>query len=437
MGDFITTGAVILLLIMIGAVFVMTEIAVIASRKARLEKLKQDGVSGAQKALDLVHKPESFLATVQVVITLVSILIGLYSGATVAEPLTEYVNNIEYLSEEWRSYIAAACYGIMAILITYFTVLGEIIPKRIALIYPEKISVAMARLMIAMSMFLYPLIWCLDKSTRFFIWLFGIKKPESALSTEELKFLIKQAGTEGLLEKTGTDMLRRLVNLGNTQVGAIMTPRSSMIYLDLQEPRQAWFNKMQQNPFNNFPLVDGALNNLVGIVSVKELFNAHLKDENFDIRAQAQPVFYVPEVAKVTKLMEMFREKKLRIAIVLDEYGDVEGLVTLNDIVKTFMGEMAIFIEGRGPDITHKQDGSILMRGSVLIEEVMDLLNISALPGQEDEDYRTLASFMLSQFDHMPQVGDGFAVGEWLFKVVKMDNFRIERVRVKKIQKEK
>jgi putative hemolysin len=436
MADFLFSGLLILGIILINAVFVMAEIALVAAKKTRLEKKKHSGSTGATYALDLINKPESFLATVQVAITLLSILIGVYSGAAFSEPVADYINSLPYINPEWYIYTSTISYTIVTLLVTYVTVLGEIIPKRIALIYPETVAINTSLLMKAISKIFYPFVWCLGKSTRFFMNLLRIKKVNDSISAEELKSFIRQAGNEGIIERSGTEMLRRLVNLGNTQIGAIMTPRSSMVCLDLQESQDEWFIKMQKYPFNNFPLIDGTLDNLIGIVSVKTLFKSHFQDPNFDIKSAAQKPFFMPEVAKATKLMEMFQTKKLRIAIVLDEYGGIEGLVTLNDIVKTFIGEMAIFAEGIEPAVIHKRDGSIVMRGNVLIEEVMDILNIDSLPGQEEGEYRTLASFVLNQFDKMPKKGDSFSVAGWLFKVTKMENFRIAKVLIKKIKKD-
>jgi len=333
-------------------------------------------------------------------------------------------------------YTSAISYTAVTLIVTYVTVLGEIIPKRIALIHPEAVAIKTSLVMTIISKIFSPFVWCLGKSTHFFMKLLRIKKVNDSISAEELKSFIRQAGNEGIIERSGTEMLRRLVNLGNTQIGAIMTPRSSMVCLDLQEPQNAWLEKIQNHPFNNFPLIDGTLDNLIGIVSVKTLFKSRFQEADFDIKLAAQKPFFMPEVAKATKLMEMFQSKKLRIAIVLDEYGGIEGLVTLNDIVKTFIGEMAIFAEGIEPAVIHKRDGSIIMRGNVLIEEVMDVLNIDSLPGQAEGEYRTLASFVLNQFDNMPQKGDSFSVAGWVFKITQMENFRITKVLVKKIKKD-
>lgn len=411
--------------------FVIAEIAVITSRKTKLQDMAQKGSIGAKQAMKFCLYPETFLSTAQVGITLMSILIGFYGGSCITADVELLLSSINIFA----SYSSAISYFLVLVIVTYCTVLGEIIPKRIAMLYPEKVASTVAIGMLFFAKLAYPLVWILTISTQTALKIMQINKnPDSKISMDELRFIINQAQTSGMLAETEHDILKRIIHLSNTQVGAVMTPRNKLVYLNLKDKEASNIQKLKKYPFNYFPVTDGDLNNLIGIVAVKTLLSSVVTNYKIKSLAYNFPIIYIPEMAKVSKLIDILREKKARIAIVLDEYGEVEGIVTLNDVLKILVGDLAIGMSDKQPDIIKNKDGSYTVSGNVLIEEVMYLLELSSLPGDEDEDYRTLASFILKQVGHLPKPGDEFITMGWKFKVTKMDKMRIESVSIRKCQ---
>ncbi|CAL7960858.1 putative hemolysin [Alphaproteobacteria bacterium] len=417
-----------LILILFNAFFVLSEIAILTSAKAKLHKMAQKGDLGAKKAIKLSHEPDVFLSTVQIGITLISALLGLYSGKSMGEYIGKLIRHIPHIGP----YSEIVGLAIALVIVTYFTVLSEIVPKRIAMLHPEKTASLISYVMPIFIKLAYPFIYVLTLSTKYCLKLLRVKENNKHLSLEEIKFMINQTEHSGTLEKIERDMIKRLVNLSNMEVGAIMTPRNKITALDINDDDRININKLKQYHFNYFPVINGDLNQLIGIIAVKKLINANINNEMLIETAKTFPLTYVPEMAKVTKLIELFRNKQLKVAVVLDEYGEIEGIVTLNDILKTFLGDLVILVEGKKPGIIKKKDDSYIVDGNILIEEVMELLQISSLPNDEDEDYRTLAGFILRQLNTLPKIGDAFPASGWVFKVIKMDHFRIDSVLISK-----
>ena len=421
----------IIFIIAINSLFVISEISILTSAKAKLHKMASNGAKGAKgakKALQLMHEPEVFLSTVQVGITLMSALLGLYGASSLGIYIAKQLEAVPLLYE-YRYFVGSA---ISLLIITYFTVLSEIVPKRIAMMYPEKIAVCMAYFMYACIRILYPFIAILTLSTKYCLKLLRIKEVSNHISIEEIKFTINQTEHSGIFEKTERDMIKRLINITNMQVGAIMTPRNKIVYLNIQDPVEINTNKCRMHPFNHFPVVNGDQSNVIGVAAIKTLFNKPIANEAIKEAAISGKVCYIPEMSRVTKLIDLFSQKHAKSALVLDEYGEIEGLVTISDIMKTFLGDLVGLIDGKKPGIMMRKDGSYAMDGSTLIEEVMDTIHVTCLPDDEIEEYRTLASFILKQLGNLPKVGDSFNASGWVFKVLKMDRFRIERVLVVK-----
>lgn len=419
----------IVVIIAINSLFVISEISILTSAKAKLHKMLGNGIRGAKKVLQFTHEPEMFLSTVQVGITLMSALLGLYGGSSLGAYISRHLEKFPLLAE-YRHFIGPV---LSILVITYFTVLSEIVPKRIAMMYPEKIAVCMAYFMYLCTKVLYPFVVILTFSTRWCLKFFRIKEGLNHVSIEEIKFTINQTEQSGLLEKTERDMIKRLINISNMQVGAIMTPRNKIIYLNLQDPVEVNANKCRMHPFNHFPVIDGEQGNIIGVVAIKALFNIVIKNETIRELAISSTVCYIPEMSKVTKLIDLFSKKQVKFALVIDEYGEIEGLVTISDIMKTFLGDLVGIIDGKKPGITTRKDGSYVMDGNTLIEEVMDTIHVTCLPDDEVEEYRTLASFILKQLGTLPKVGDSFIASGWIFRVLKMDRFRIDKVLVIKV----
>lgn len=420
---------IILFIVLINAAFVVAEIALLTSRKSRLQTLAKKGVFGANKAISLKEKPEFFLSTVQVGITLMSILIGFYGGKELVGHIAGYISTIRLVGK----YSIEIANTLIIIVITFITVLGEIIPKRIAMLYPEKSAILVAWVMTLFMKMFYPFVLALSISTRWVLRILAIKEVDNHISAEELKHIITQAENEGTVEKAERDMITRLIHLSDMKVGAIMTPRRQIIAIDIEIGNQENITKLLDNQFSYFPVISGSFDNVIGMVSVKSILKDKVKIGNTYIRDHLQPVLYVPDSARLSQLLELFKAEKSKIALVTDEYGDIEGIVTLNDILKTFIGDIATQVDGAKPSITNRKDGSWIVSGNLLVEELKALLSIDLLPGEDDDEYRTLASFILAQFDQYPKVGDTCKAEGYVFKIIKMDAFRIDRVLIKKL----
>ena len=425
---FLFDSFILITLIFFNSFFVSAEISIIASRESKLNAASNKS-KGAKKALLLISRPEDFLSSVQIGITLINVVIGSYGGASISSEISELLKEVPYISQ-YREQIS---YIIVILVITYFTVLGEVIPKRIAMMYPEKIASFTSYAMVLFTKIMYPVVKSLGFLTRIVINSLKLKEKKNKISIEELRLMLNQAEFSGMLATTEHDILRRIIHLSSAQIGAVMTPRNKMIWIDIQDKDKDNISKIKKHPFNHFPVVDGGLNNVIGVIEVKSLLLGESSNKKITSTAKKFHIIYIPETARVSVLIDLFREKKVRIALVVDEYGEIEGLITLNDILKILIGDLAIGMEEKIPDIITNKDGSYMVSATTLIDEVMSLLDLSSLPGDEEEDYRTLAGFILSQTKNFPKAGDEIQSMGWSFKIIKMDKRRIERVLIKKI----
>jgi putative hemolysin len=425
---------IILFIIIINSLFVLSEMSLLTSNKAKLHKMSSRS-KGAKKAVQILKQPEIFLSTTQIGITLMSALLGLYGGTSISELLAHQIEILPHLGHYLKDYsmIIASCFSLATI--TYFAVLSEILPKRIAMLQPEKIASLTAYATAFIIKITYPLSFILTASTKYLLKYFKIEDNSNNVSIEEIKFVLSQAVNVGTLHKTEHDLLKRLINLMNMQVGAIMTHRNKIVYLDLKDSDQNNKDKLKKYNFNYFPVLNGSLDKIIGIVSVKSLFS-HQTVNNISLAeaAKASPLVFVPEMARITKLIDLFSSQQVKTALVVDEYGDLEGIVTLNDIMRHFLGDLALLMEGKKSTLVEKDDGSFLVDGSTSIEELLELLHLHSLPGDEEEDYRTLGGFLLKQLGTLPKVGDLVKTDKYLFKVTKMDKKRVDRVLVMQVQ---
>jgi putative hemolysin len=426
---FLTDLLMIFIIIVINSLFVLSEISILTSGKAKLHKMSAKGNRGAKQAIKLIQQPEVFLSTMQIGITLMSALLGLYGGTSISEHLAKKLEYMPYVGIYIADYSMLIASFISLSIITYFAVLSEIVPKRIAMLQPEKIASVTSHYIAIIIKMAYPLSVVLTISTKFLLNLFRIKDNTNNVSIEEIKFILNQAVNVGTLHKTEHDLLRRLINLINMQVGAIMTPRNKIISLDISDNEKSNIAKLKKYNFNFFPVINGSMDQLIGVVSIKALFNySQVTNAVLYERAKASNVVYIPEMARITKLIDLFSVKHVKTAFVLDEYGDIEGVVTLNDVMRTFLGDLAILMDGKKPGIVNCHDGSFVVDGNISIEELFELLQISSLPGDDEENYRTLASFMLRQLGTLPKINDIITAEGCAFKILKMDKKRIDRV---------
>jgi putative hemolysin len=421
---------IILFIIFINSLFVISEISILTSSKAKLHKMTIKKHRGAKQAMRIIQQPEVFLSTMQVCITLMSALLGLFGGTKVSQYLAIQLCHIPVIGEKITDYSLVIASFISLSVITYITVLSEIFPKRLAMIQPEKIACIMSYGINIMIKLIYPLSFILTISTQYLMKFFKIKDQTNNVSVDEIKFVLHQAASVGTIHKTQHDLMRRLMNLMSMQVRTIMTPRNKIISLDINDKEKNNIDKLKKYSFNFFPVINGELNQIIGIVSIKSLFGQDVNNATLYDFAKSSNVVFVPEMAAITKLIDLFSTKQVKTALVVDEYGDIEGIITLNDIMRAFLGDIAILIDGKKPTVIEKSDGSFLLDGNISTEELFELLNITSLPGDEEEDYHTLASFMLVQLGTLPKIGDIVDTDNLIFRVVKMDRKRIDKVLV-------
>jgi len=420
---------VIALLIVLNGFFAMSELAVMSSRRARLGHMASEGNRGARFALRLLDDPTRFLSTVQVGITLVGVFAGAYSGATLAGPLARA------LPDEIAPYSYPVAIAIVVVGITYLSlVIGELVPKRIAFNNPERVAAAVAPFMARLSVAGAPVIWLLRISTETLTRLLRIPdKPESSVTEEEIKLLIAEGARTGVFHAVERDMIDGVLRLADRSVRSVMTPRTELVWIDLDDPPETIRQEIADSGHSRYPAGRKGLDELEGIVHTKHLLDQVARTGRFDLATSLRPPLIVHEGTPVLRLLEMFRENPVHMAVVVDEYGVLEGIVTPTDILTAIAGEMPEDATDLEEDTAvRREDGSWLMDGMIGIHEAERLLVRKDM--RDDEDFETLAGFVLAKLGRIPQTGDSFEWNRLKFEIVDMDGRRIDRVLVTQLE---
>lgn len=416
----------ILILIVANGVFSGSEIALVSARKVRLEQQAREGNRAARLALKLAQAPNDFLSTVQIGITLIGILSGALGGATVARQLEVVLNEVEFVAP----YSEVASFAIVVGLITYLSlVVGELVPKRLALSYPEQIACSVARPMQRLSRLAAPLVALLSISTDTVVRLMGIRATEEATITEEeLRVLIEQGTEAGTFEAVEQEMFGRVLRLGDRPIRALMTPRTDIDWIDLESPLAENRALIFESSHSRFPVCRGTIDECLGVVRLRSLLGTYLNspEENPDLMPLLQAPLYVADSTRALKVLEMFKESGTHIALVLDEYGGVEGLVTLNDLVEAIVGDLPALEDEEEPMVVQREDGSWLLDGLLPVDELKLLLGREDLP--EEDGYHTLAGFIINHLGRIPTAGDSFVWQSLRFEIMDMDGRRIDKV---------
>lgn len=428
MGSFGRELFLILLLILANGVFSGSEIALVSSRKVRLEQRLRQGQRGARQALRLANNPNEFLSTVQIGITLIGILTGALGGATLAQQLELVLNAIPSL----QPYSQALSLALVVSLITYLSlVLGELGPKRIALNAPEPIACAVAEPMSRLSRVVSPLVHLLSLSTEGLIRMMGIRTgTEPAVTEEEIRVLLEQGTQAGMFEASEQDMVARIFRLGDRPIKAFMTPRTEIEWLDVEAAPEENRQIILASSHSRFPVCQDSIDNCLGFVRLRSLLDLYLAGHGVDLRPLLQSPLYVAEGTRALKVLEMFKETGTHLALVIDEYGGLEGLVTLNDLVEAIVGDLPVVDEQEEPLIVQREDGSWLIDGSLSTDELKDLVGQDALPEEETGSYHTLAGFVITRLGRIPTAGDAFEWRGWRFEVMDMDGNRVDKLLV-------
>ncbi len=416
-----TELAIIFLLTVINGVLAMSEAAVIAARKPRLQQQIDKGSAGARIAMALKDEPSRFLSTVQIGITLVGMLLGAFGGATVASDIARSLRQNETLAP----YADALGLLIIVVATTYIQlIIGELVPKRLALHRPETIASQMARPLRLISVITAPVVKLLSISTDAVLWLLGTKESGEAPITEEEITAMLTVGVEaGVFEEAEQEMVESVFKLGARRVTSIMTPRTEIVWLNLEDDPEENQRKLVESHYSRFPVCDGDLDHVIGLVRAKDLLPRVLAGEPLDLRAAMVPPIFVPESMTVARSLEIFRESGKHIVFVINEYGGLQGLVTTQDILEEIVGDI------EQPQAVMREDGSYLIDGLMAIDDFKELVDIEHMPGEGDH-FETIAGFVMMQQGRIPQTGDHFTWENLRFEVVDMDGNRIDKLLV-------
>jgi putative hemolysin len=421
-------GLVVVLLIFINGIFAMSEIAVVSARKTRLRQWAEEGNAKARAALELANNPNQFLATIQIGITLIGILAGAFGGATIARELAVILSDITWLAP----YGEPLSLALVVFAITYLSlIVGELVPKRLALNNPERLAMAIAAPMQVLSRVAYPAVHLLGLSTEFVLRALGMKpSTEPPVTEEEIRALIEQGTQAGMFEEAEQEMVERVFRLGDRRVSAVMTPRTEIVWLDREASAQEIRRTITESAHSRFLVADGSLDNVLGVVHAKDLLAHMLGEQVVNLEATLQQPLYVPESMRALKVLELFKQSGTHIALVIDEYGGIQGLVTPSDILEAIVGDLPEAGEQVEPLAVQRADGSWLLDGMLPVDEFKDLFDLGELPGEDQGIYQTLAGFVIMQLGRIPAAADYFVWEGLKIEVVDMDGNRVDKVLV-------
>jgi putative hemolysin len=414
----------ILALVALNGVLAMSELAIVSSRDARLRAMARGGSSGAQSALDLAAEPGRFLSTVQTGITLISIINGAFSGASLGAPIAERLE----LAGLARDTAHTVGFGLVIVLITFVSlVVGEIVPKQVALRSPEPIAALVARPMIWLSKITAPFVWLLDRSSLGIFRLLGLdRESKNQVTAEELHLVVAEAQTAGVLEENERAIISHIVRLADRPVREVMTPRTEVDWIDISAQPEEIRAALLATPHSRIPVADGSVENIVGVIQLRDVVSALLEKRPLDVKKLCRKAPVIPDLMDAMDALAVLRNADVPLALVSDEYGHLDGIVTPGSILAALAGTFAHDIEiGDEPPLVERADGSWLVSGAASANSLSDRLGIR-LPN--DRDYSTVAGFALSVLKHLPDTGESFRYDGWLFEVADMDGRKIDKL---------
>ncbi len=419
---------IIIILLFFNGLLAMSEIAFVSAKRFKLEDKAKKGNASAKKALYLLNEPEKFLSAVQIGITSIGILAGAFGGYAMAEDLTPYLEKIDYL----KPYSVEISFALIVTIITYLSlVIGELVPKRIALNNPEKITLLSAPLMYFITKAFAPIVGFLSISTKFILFFIRVKKNEEPPVTEdELKSLLELGTFHGTFEKEESEMIKKVFSFNDKKVNSILIPRKNIEWIDSSMTNQEIFQFISSHHYSRYFVCEKNIDNLLGLAESKEFLIKYYNDPSFDIRTILNEVLVIPESIYSFDLLEKFRSHKSTIALIVDEYGGTQGLITLHDLIEDIFGDLPEKFEESEQIIFERKDGTYLVDGSTEINKVADFFSIEF----KTKDYSTFSGFIMHQLDSIPKEGDIINYGSYQFEVIDMDGKRIDKIIVKKIR---
>jgi magnesium and cobalt exporter, CNNM family len=419
-------------LILVNGLFAMAELSLFSSRATRLRQLAQEGSRGARAALRLLDDPTRFLSTVQFFITLIGVLAGVYSGARFAAPLADWLSRFDFLLPV-APYLDTTAYGLVVVGVTFLSlVIGELVPKRWALTNPELIASRLAPLMEALALFGKPFVWVLQGSTELVTRILGIRTTTNrAVSEEEIRSMIAEGARTGIFHVAEHHMIEGVLRLTDRTVRSIMIPRGDVVWLDAADGRETVWNAVRTSGHSRYPVCRGQLDELVGVVLTGDLAEWLGNPESGELAARVHAPLIVHESTRILRLLDLFRESKMHFAVIVDEHGSIEGVVTPSDILTAIAGELPESAKEEPAEAVARDDSSWLVDGSMSIDDVERLLGGGNM--RSGDDYTTLAGFVLAQLGHLPTTGEGFRWRGFRFEIVDMDGRRIDKLLVHRL----
>src|SRR2546423_2052846 len=414
---------ILLGLIILNGLFVMSEIALVSARKPRLELMAEKGDKKADSALRLANNPEIFLSAAQIGITLIAILTGVYSGEKFGVYVKPYIEKIEYL----RPYAGTISTTIVVIFVTFLSIVfGELIPKRIGLLFAEKIAKRVAGPMRSFARFTYPIVWLLNKTSNLVFMLFKINRTKEEIVTEEeIKAIIVEGTESGSIEEEEKEIIERIFHLGDRNITSLMTHRSDIIWFDLNDNEEKIKEKIVAQPHSIYPICDSEIDNIKGVVSIKDLYIA---DDITLFKDLMKPALFVPENNTAYQVMEKFKESKIHSCFIVDEYGSLQGMITLNDILEAIVGEIAEANDEEGYEIVKRDDGSYIVDAQIPFYDFLSYFDKTDWLNEEEQKFDTLAGCILQELERIPHTGDKLDWRGFTFEVIDMDGHRIDKV---------
>ena len=408
----------------------MSEVALLTSKRAKLSAMASRGKKSAETALRISEDPTQFLSTIQIGITSIGLLSGIVGESIFAQPLSVWLQGLTV--PEPIADVTATVF--VVVIVTYVAItVGELVPKRIGQNKPEQIAAVMARPMLLLSKATRPFVWILSVTTNALLRLFGVGKHEQSVVTEdEIEAILDEGSVAGLIEDQERELVKNVFRLDDRKLGSLMVPRSEIIYVDINAPEAESFEKISQSVRSRIPVCDGDLDSIIGVLSAKTALSSVARGEKLSLQENLEPPLYVPETLTGMDLLDQFKQSKTHIAFVVDEYGSLEGLVTIQDIFDTLIGEIVTDGEEDTAPV-QRDDGSWLFEGDTSIHEFKDCLLIDEVPEQDRGRYHTVSGLILLLLGKMPVAGDSVVLGDWRLEVVDMDGRRIDKILASRI----
>ncbi|WP_319580674.1 hemolysin family protein [uncultured Methanospirillum sp.] len=420
---------IIIILIVLNGLFSMAEFALVSARKIRLQQMAERGEKGADTALSLSEDPNTFLSTIQVGITLVGILTGAFGGAAIANEIEGSFTVVPALDP----YAGIISLFVVVLIITYFTlVFGELVPKRVGLLYPEQISAVVAGPIIIVSKIFSPINKLASLLTDAVLWVFNSHAPQDQVVTEEdITSLLEEGTQAGVFDEAEQELVQSAFRFGDREVTTLMAPRPDVVYLDLEDSFEENKTKVLASGHTRYPVCRGGLDSVIGVVSIRDLWSQMVSGEEPDLTLLLQDALVIPEHITALRLLELFRTATTPLAVIMDEYGSVAGIITLHDLLEAIVGDLSTVDEpDEEPGIIEREDGSWFIDGMLPAEELRELLGRESLPGESEGVYRTAAGFIMAELGKIPIPGDHFVMDGIRFEVADMDKRRIDKILV-------